>query len=114
MNSTMLNWFVTKRAVFNYKLGQVLQSEATFLKSGVATTKWGKHSYKKRLLHFNTKMGKSYDRVGQVIHYKVGQLLLQSGTDTTKLAKFIRKWGNYFKVGQYTFVAVGRMENHVY
>ena len=45
-------------------------------------------------LRTNTNWGKSYGKVGQVIYYKVGQWLLQSGACTTK-------WGNFcYKVEQ--------------
>ena len=45
--------------------------------------------------------------MGQVIYYKLGKLLLQSGAGITK-------WGNYYKEGQYTCVTPERMETHVY
>ena len=54
-----------------------------------------------------TNWGKSYYKVGQVIYYKVGQSLLQSGVG-------IIKWGNYYRKGQYIFVTLGQIENHVY
>ena len=54
-----------------------------------------------------TNRGKSYYKVGQVIYYKVGQSLLQSGVG-------IIKWGNYYRKGQYIFVTLGQIENHVY
>ena len=45
--------------------------------------------------------------MGQVIYYKVGQSLLQSGVG-------IIKWGNYYRKGQYIFVTLGQTEFHVY
>ena len=61
-----------------------------------------------------TNLNKSYYKVGNVIHYKVGQLLLQSGVGINKLGNFITKWGNYYRKGQYIFVTLGLVEIHVY
>ena len=37
----------------------------------------------------------------ELIHYKVGQSLIQTGERTTTCANFVRKWGkNKYKVGQ--------------
>ena len=50
----------------------------------------------------------------QVFYYKVGQSLLQSGVGFIKWSNFVANWGNYYRKGQYTFVALGQMETYVY
>ena len=77
MNSAMLNWFITKWDGLYYKLGQVLQSEATLLQRRAGITNWVR----------------SYYKVGKVIYYNVRQLFYKVGL-VTKLGK------NYYKVGQ--------------
>ena len=78
--------------------GHVLQIKSALLQSGTGITNWGK----------------SYYKVGQIIYYKVGQSLLQSGVGIIKWCNFIAKWGNYYRKGQYIFLTLGQMETHVY
>ena len=58
--------------------------------------------------------GKSYYKVEQVVYYKVGQSLLQSGVGIIRWDNFITKWGYSYRKGQYIFVTQGQMETHVY
>ena len=48
--------------------------------------------------------GKSCYKVEQVIYYKVGQSLLQSGVGIIRWGNFIAKWGYYYRKSQYIFV----------
>ena len=52
-------------------------------------------------------------KMEQLIYYKVGQSLLQSGAGITKWGKYITKRSNYYKKGPYTFMTLGQMETHV-
>ena len=73
-----------------YNVGQtLLQSRVAslyykvdeeLLQSGAGITKWGKHYYKVGQLRVITKWVKNCYKVEQIIHYKVGQSLLQSRT----------------------------------
>ena len=58
--------------------------------------------------------GKGYYKVEQVVYYKVGQSLLQSGVGIIRWGNFITKWGYWYRKGQYIFVTLGQMETHVY
>ena len=46
----------------------------------------------------------------ELIHYKVGQSLIQTGERTTTCANFVRKWGkNKYKVGQLRIITKKQM-----
>ena len=67
-----------------YKLTQVSQG-------GAGSTNRGKRYHKVGQLCTIAKWGKSYYKEEQMIYYKVGQLLLQSGEGSTKWGNFIAK-----------------------
>ena len=125
--------FFQSRAVFitnwwkNYKVWQFYYN-------------WGKHNYKVAQLRITTKgqeillnrgaciskrsallhrgagitnWGENYYKVGQIVYYKVGQSLLQSGVGIIKWDNFVAKWCNYYRKYQYIFVT-GQMETYVY
>ena len=90
-----------------YNLGQLLQSEATFLQSEVSIIKWDKHYYKVRQLHTITKWVKSYLKWGKWFittlvnrYYKMGQVL-HNGLTLLPNETSITKLDDYYKVGQY-------------
>ena len=47
-------------------------------------TKWGRKLLQSRTAFSITKWGRNYYKVGQLIYYKAGQNLLQSGVGITK------------------------------
>ena len=120
--------FVTKWDKHNYKVGQlriitkvqkVLKSRAVnpLQNEVIIITKMGMYYRKGRFTTKLTrycKLGKSFHKVQQVIHYKVGQSLLQNVIGIIKLNKFIAKWDNYYRKSQYIFVTPGQIETYVY
>ena len=88
------------------------------LQNGVIIITQRGRFYKKRPLYYSGtgigNWGKSYCKVGQVSHFKVGQSLLQCVVGIIKWCTFIAKWDNYFRKGQYIFVTPEETENHVY
>ena len=78
--------------------GSCITKKAALLQSGTDITNWGR----------------SYYKVGQVIHYNVGQSLLQSVVGIIKWGNFIAKWDNYNRKGQYILVTLGEIRTHVY
>ena len=78
--------------------GSCITKKTALLQSGTYITNWDSRYYK----------------VGQVIHYNVGQSLLQSMVSIIKWGNFIAKWDNYNRKGQYIFVTLEEIETHVY
>ena len=63
----MLNWFITKWDILYYKLGQVLQSDATLLQGGAG------------IRNIVTNGQTLLQIMAAWRYYKVGQELIQSG-----------------------------------
>ena len=59
--------------------------------TNLGITRWDNHYYKVGQLHTITKWNESYYKVKQVIYYKVGQPLLQSGATLLKSRAVITK-----------------------
>ena len=58
--------------------------------------------------------GKSFHKVQQVTHYKVGQSLLKSVVGIIKYGNLVAKWDNYYRKGQYIFLTLRQIGNYNY
>ena len=65
----------------------IIIQNGMYYRKGRLTTKWNRYY----------KLGKSFHEVQQVIHYKVGQSLLESVVGVIMYNNFIAKWTNVTK-----------------
>ena len=94
LNSFMLNKFITQGLNIYFKLMQPFQSGSNLFSSWSSYYKVGQALLQSRVVL-------RYYKVVQVVCYKHGWLLLQSGVCTAKWGNFITMWGSYRKIEQY-------------